>query len=296
MGLSRKRKQQLREITNRSLKSRKLRKLDQENHRRKEILRRQRDEEDFWDEYEGVSVDSSSDESSPDEYSSEEEELMVEGGRGDNIQEGLGEDDGGVRLEPEEQNFRPTWEKDAGGYLRGVRGCGSSATDKRERRRKRDLEKSASRTRSIVEMFSVQQNKNKSNDKDSISAPIPAPSTTAHIQKGGKDILETRIQLQTKAAHDLRELLRLKSQQMDKYGHVLAPKSNHFRRHQMVQSFLWMQLNKEKDNQHSDRQGLARIVAQSFNKRVYTGRKIIQWERSWMKCRKIPDTKAGGDN
>ena len=66
---------------------------------------------------------------------------------------------------------------------------------------------------------------------------------------------------------------------MDKYGHVLAPKSTHFRRHQMVQSFLWMQLNKEKDNQHSDRQDLVHIVAQSFNKRAYTGRKIIQWER-----------------
>ena len=61
MGLSRKRKQQLREITGRSLESRKLRKLDQENYRRKEILRRQREEEDFWDEYEDISMDSSSD-------------------------------------------------------------------------------------------------------------------------------------------------------------------------------------------------------------------------------------------
>ena len=109
-------------------------------------MRRQRDEEDFWNEYKGVSLDSSSDESSSDEYSSEEEDLMVEGGRGDNIQEGLGEDDGGVRLEPEERNFRPTWEKDAGGYLRGVRRCGLSATDKCESQRKRELEKSASCT------------------------------------------------------------------------------------------------------------------------------------------------------
>ena len=89
-------------------------------------------------------------------------------------------------------------------------------------------------------MFSVQQNKNKSNDKDSISAPIPASSATAHVQKAGKDILKTKIQLQTEAANDLRELLSLKSQQMNKYGHELAFKSNHFRRHQMVQSFLWM--------------------------------------------------------
>ena len=121
---------------------------------------------------------------------------MVEGDGGDNIQKGPGDDDGGVRIEPEEQNFRRTWEKDADGYLRGVRGCDSSATDKRERRRKRELEKSASRTRSIVELFSVQQNqKIKSNDKDFVSAPIPTPSTTTHIHKRGKDILETKIQL-----------------------------------------------------------------------------------------------------
>lgn len=47
-------------------------------------------------------------------------------------------------------------------------GCGSSATEKRERQRKRELEKSASRTRSIAEkMFSTQCNKNKPNNTDS---------------------------------------------------------------------------------------------------------------------------------
>ena len=48
---------------------------------------------------------------------------------------------------------------------------------------------------------------------------------------------------------------------MDKYEHELAPKLTHFCRHQMVQSFLWMKLNKEKDSQYSDWQGLAHIVA-----------------------------------
>ena len=80
---------------------------------------------------------------------------MVENGREDNIQEGLGENDGGVQLEPEEQNFRPIWKKDVGGYFWRVRGCALSVTDKRERQRKRELEKSASRTQLIIEMFSV---------------------------------------------------------------------------------------------------------------------------------------------
>ena len=139
MGLSRKRKQQLSQITARSLESRKHRKV--ESQRKKEILRRQR-EEDFWDEHEDTRLESSSDESncdesSQDESSSAEEDLVIENKKGDSTCEGLGDDDGGVQLESGERTFKPTWSGDAGGYLRGVRGCGSSATDKRERRRVR---------------------------------------------------------------------------------------------------------------------------------------------------------------
>ena len=68
-------------------------------------------------------MDSSSDESSLDKSSSDGEELVVEGGKGANIQVVLGDSDR-VQLESEEQSFKPTWEKDAGGYLRGVRGFG----------------------------------------------------------------------------------------------------------------------------------------------------------------------------
>ena len=53
-----------------------------------------------------------------------------------------------------------------------------------------------------------------------------------------------------------------------------------------------MQLNKEKDNPHLTKRNLSQIVAQSFDKKRYTGRKIVQWERSWVKLRVIPDTKA----
>lgn len=51
---------------------------------------------------------------------------MVEGKRGDGTCEGLGNDDEGVKLEGTEHPFKPNWGEDAGGYLRGVRGCGSS--------------------------------------------------------------------------------------------------------------------------------------------------------------------------
>ena len=68
MGLSKKRKQHTKQMTARSLESRKHRKIDQVTQRKKEILRRQREEEDFWDEYEDFSLESSSDELNCDEF------------------------------------------------------------------------------------------------------------------------------------------------------------------------------------------------------------------------------------
>ena len=285
MGLSKKRKQQLSYITARSLESRKRRKVvDYENQRKKEILRRQREEEDYWDEYEDFSLDSSSeesdgDESSPDQPSSdggEEEVIEDHSKRGEDIREGLGDNEGGVQLEIEERTFEPKWKSDAGGYLRGVRGCGSSATETREKRRKKELEKSASCTRSITDMFSAQHNRNRLHHSTSLPTPLlPSflPKSPPHqvVKK-----VETKFELQTRAVHDLGELLRLKSQQRDKYGHELSHRSSYYRRHQMVRSFLWMQLNKEKDNPQYDRQALAQVVAQSFNKGKYTRRKIVQ--------------------
>lgn len=141
MGLSTKRKQHLSQITARSLESRKHRKVDRETQRKKEILRRQRENEDLWDEYKDLSLGSSSDESNckgsrQDGVSSEEEDLVIEDKRGDGTCEGLG-DDGGLQFEGTERTFKPNRREDAGGYLRGVWGCGSSATEKRERQRKR---------------------------------------------------------------------------------------------------------------------------------------------------------------
>ncbi|WP_375449340.1 hypothetical protein [uncultured Nostoc sp.] len=81
------------------------------------------------------------------------------------IQDGLGDDNGGVQLKAKKHIIVPVWKNDAGGHLQGIRGCGSSATEKRERCRKREMEKSASITRSIVDMFSAQFKKNQSQDE-----------------------------------------------------------------------------------------------------------------------------------
>ncbi len=142
-------------------------------------------------------------------------------------------------------------------------------------------------------MFSAHRDKNRSHDKDvtpdaASVAPPPKTLKERRLQK-----VKTLFEKQTRAAHDLGELLRLKTKQKDRYWHVLDLESNLYLRHQMVQSFLWMQLSKEKDNPGLNRQSLARIVAQSFNGRAYTGRKIIHLERSFVKSRVIPSTKAG---
>lgn len=152
MGLSRKRKQQLSQMYARAAESHKHRKIDRENERKRRYLRKQREEEDLWDEYEEPRSESSSDEShfensSLDGTSSEEDNLDGGKTRGDNTCEGLGDDDdGGVQLRAEERIFRPVWKDKSGDYLRGIKGCGSSATEKREKRRIRELEKSASQT------------------------------------------------------------------------------------------------------------------------------------------------------
>ena len=142
MGLSKKRKQQLSYITARSLESRKQRKVDNENQREKEFLRRLREEEDYWDEYEenleSSSNKSDDNESSPDKSSSNKEEGVIgENRKEEGVHEGLGDNEGGVQLEIEEYTFEPNWKSDADDYLRGVRGCGSLRTNKCEKRRKK---------------------------------------------------------------------------------------------------------------------------------------------------------------
>ena len=218
MGLSKKRKQQISFAIARSLESRKHRKVDKENRRKKEIWKKQKEEEDYRDEYEDYSLESSLDESEYDEPSldlpsSEEEQEEEEGERikdkrkEEGTREGLGDDEGGVLLESKKRIFEPTWKSEAGGYLHGVRGCGSHATKEREIKHKKELEKSASHTRSIMEMFSAQQNKEQPSSKLLSSSDLSQSASSKVVKK-----VETRVELQKKVAHNLEELLRLKTQ------------------------------------------------------------------------------------
>ncbi len=187
------------------------------------------------------------------------------------------DNDEGAQLEVKENIIQRVRNNDVGEYFRGIRGCGSSAKEKHEQRCKREMEKSLCTTRSIVDMFSVQLNKNQSRDERVLSTSLPAIFPPKNTEK---EVRKTRFESQTRVVHDPTELLRLKTVQMDKYNHVLDHKLHFYRTYQMVQSFLWIKLNKKKDNPGLNRQDSAQIVAKSFNIRAYTGRKIIQWERS----------------
>lgn len=99
LGLSKKCKQHLSLISARAAESHKYRKIGRENERKKKFLKKQREEDNFWDEFEGLQSESSSDESSIEdsslvEPSSDEDNFEVENKLGDNTNEGLGEKDG----------------------------------------------------------------------------------------------------------------------------------------------------------------------------------------------------------
>ena len=49
------------------------------------------------------------------------------------IHEGLGDHDVGLQLGVEDRSLRQIWKNGVGNYLRGTKGCGSSATEKREK-------------------------------------------------------------------------------------------------------------------------------------------------------------------
>lgn len=141
-------------------------------------------------------------------------------------------------MEGTDLTFKPNWREDAGGYLEGVRECGSLATEKRERQRKRELEKSACQTQSIVEVFSAQCKRKKPNNTDSRPDSLSFLPRPKVYKKGDVKKGETQVELQTRSVKKLEEFLHRKTEQIKKFGHILVPQSNYYCRHQMVQSFF----------------------------------------------------------
>ncbi|MCJ1270411.1 hypothetical protein MMC22_010308 [Lobaria immixta] len=164
MVLSKKRKQQLKQMTAQSIKTRKRQKANGETRQQMNALRRQREDEDCWDEYKDPCSESSSDESdcnklSSNESSSDKENMVVEDKRvieetlGDNPFEELGESDRGVQFKNKEWVFNPSWRPGVDDYLWQTQRCSSKATEKQKKKEKRERKKLVSETKSLVDMF-----------------------------------------------------------------------------------------------------------------------------------------------
>lgn len=69
------------------------------------------------------------------------------------IREDLGDDEQRIQLEIEKHTFEPKQKSDISGYFSKVRDCGLSVIDICEKRYKKELEKSASHIKSIIEIF-----------------------------------------------------------------------------------------------------------------------------------------------
>ena len=113
--------------------------MDREKKQKRRFLRKQREEEDFWDKYKEPYSKFSSNKSffkefSLDMTSSKDDNLDGRKIRGDNTCESLGDDDnGGIQLRVKERIFKLAWKDNAGDYFQGIKRCGLSAIKKREK-------------------------------------------------------------------------------------------------------------------------------------------------------------------
>ncbi len=152
-------------------------------------MRKRRKEEDFWNEHHNFWSESSSDksdfvESSFDGYSSVEEKLDErENGWENSIKKRLEDNNEGVQLKLKKHIIQSVENGDAGEYLRGIRECDSSTTEKCKQRREREIKKSASTTRSIVDIFSAKFNKNQSQDQRVLSTSLTAIFSSRNTRK-----------------------------------------------------------------------------------------------------------------
>lgn len=96
--------------------------------------------------------------------------------------------------------------------------------------------------------------------------------------------------LQVEALKSMDCLLKLVTEQEKKYGCKMAPLSNFYKRHQMVQHFLASQ-NRKTPGQ--TRQQLTVSVATNFDWGQTTVRNIVWWESSWVNNWTIPKSAYG---
>jgi hypothetical protein len=172
------------------------------------------------------------------------------------------------------------WHKGAGKGtgLRSSYSGSSKSTRKRHRRRQRELERASANTANILGLFKKQQEK-----KDG------QVTTSTSLEESRRDSKESRRRL---AIEELEKLLQSPREQVKRYGRVLRPTSDFYRRHLLVRSFFYLQQQKD-TLRLSRRREIAILAAANFKRGKSTGRKIVRWEKEWLAHRRIPESKAG---
>lgn len=178
------------------------------------------------------------------------------------------------------------WRSGAGKYLRGAYGNGSRTTAFRQRQNQAMLHQEASKHYSIKAMFE-RQTALSLLGANQASDVIPLNNVDRRQPAGPADKRAARLE----ASRELKRLVDFPTEQRKKYGYILFHKGNFYRRHQMVLSFLWAQEHRN-DFPELTRRGLAKMIAAGYNKGSVIARRIVQWEKSWIKCRTIPEKKT----
>lgn len=170
------------------------------------------------------------------------------------------------------------WTDQADQALRGAWGAGSASTDKRQRRRQRELAEAATNCRTLKSFWTKQASSSVSHE----SAPDVASNEGEDSSKAAKRALE-----------ELTEFLSSKKTPIEKMKAPLAAQCELRRRCEMLKSFLWrMQQPAAKGKYRRD---IAIEIARSNQRGDYTGRLLVQWEKSWIATRMLPATQAGGN-
>jgi hypothetical protein len=183
------------------------------------------------------------------------------------------------------------WSSGAGKSLRAY-GSGSRTTEYRQKQRQATLQQEAASCYSIKALFKRQQDL-KLSVKETPTSEAPEVSSLKDVERGKPRDPAAEAIARRDASKDLKRLIEFPSEQTKKYGHVLSQKSEFSRRHQLVLNFLWIQDQRQSFTK-ATRKELASIVAATHNRRGGTARRIMQWEKSWVGQRTIPQGNWGG--
>lgn len=115
-----------------------------------------------------------------------------------------------MRLEIKKRTLEPKQKSDAGSYPQKVKGYSLSAIETYEKRRKKDLEKSTSHTRSIKDIFLAQHNRNRLHHQGFLSTFLLLSFQLENSPHWIVKKMKSKFQLQIQAVHYLGKPLHLK--------------------------------------------------------------------------------------